>query len=114
MPKVPVANLIPGQVLQSDVYDRNGRMIIPKETTLKDNHLKALKTWGIQTVTIYGDEQEDDTDVYDVPDKIQNEIEKDLAKRFSQTDLMHPFIQELYKICYEHALIKASKNRGHV
>lgn len=113
MPKLPIANLSAGQVVQSDVYDRNGRMLIPKDTILKDSHLKALRTWGIQAVVVNGDVNTDSpSQDFVVSEKSQDKIEKDLAKRFSQTELQHPFIQELYKICYERALIKASRAGG--
>lgn len=111
MPKLPIANLSVGQVVQSEVYDRNGRLLIPKDTILKENHLKALRTWGIQAVVVTGDASTMDspTENLVVSEKNQDKIEKDLAKRFSQTDLQHPFMQELYKICYERALIRASR-----
>lgn len=49
---VPVYDLQPGMTLAEDIYARNGRFLIGRNTRLQPEHLQVLKVWGVTEVAI--------------------------------------------------------------
>jgi putative nucleotidyltransferase with HDIG domain len=102
MGKVNTDILKPGMVLAEDLFHSDGRLLLSKGVRLNPNHLRVLKIWGIVAAEIegVGDVLRPPTLNEDEigPDILQ-EAEKSTQKRFSQAQLDHPFIRELFRIC---------------
>ncbi|MCM1244449.1 MAG: HD-GYP domain-containing protein [Roseburia sp.] len=67
---VPVSNLIPGMVAARDVYSRNDRLLIPKDSEINDKTITRITFMGIMSVPVY------DNDMVEMPledDELENE-----------------------------------------
>ncbi|MFO0626390.1 MAG: hypothetical protein U0325_12325 [Polyangiales bacterium] len=53
MAPVPIADLHEGMILQANLYDRRGRLLIPARTALSERHLAGLKVWGVEAVEVH-------------------------------------------------------------
>lgn len=51
--EVKVSSLTPGDILAGDVYNLNGKILVPKETVLTENTIAGLKRYFIYSVRIY-------------------------------------------------------------
>jgi len=47
-----VDELVAGDVLGEAVTNRQGAMLIPAETVLKESHFRLLRMWGIESVSV--------------------------------------------------------------
>lgn len=91
----------PGMVLNSDVKDINGRLLMTTGTELTEKHLHILKAWGITEVDIKGMTDEDVEEIIkkDVDPFILEQAENELNKIFIYTDRTHPAIKEIFRFC---------------
>ncbi len=100
MGKLNLDQIQPGMALASDVFDRNGRILLKAGMVLSDKHLTILKQWGITDADISGIEREEVnaqiTQALD-PDALAHAetLHKNL---FRHTDMESPFISELYRL----------------
>ncbi len=94
-----VDNLTEGMVLQEDLLTRQGRLIIGKGVTLKAQHLKVLKSWGVSEAHIVDDSfQEKEGGVGSAGDEFLAQARDFVTKRFAGQDLEHPFLAELVRL----------------
>lgn len=98
---INVAEIGPEMVLAEDVRCRNGRFLIGKGTKLTPKHLRILKIWGVFEANVAGVsgemvelEQESKRDQAHM-----EEIERIVRERFLLTDIDHPAIKEMVRIC---------------
>jgi hypothetical protein len=52
MARIQIAELQVGMVLEKDVVDRTGRMLVPLGATLSEKHLQGMKMWGVKSVQV--------------------------------------------------------------
>lgn len=64
MLEVNVAELLPGDVLATDVYNASGKILVIKNTTVSDNLITGLKKNYIDSVFIYRVISEEGNDIY--------------------------------------------------
>lgn len=116
MPRITVQDLKEGMVLQEDVLDKKGRLILKKETEVTPKHIKIFKTWGVSMVSILGDKGEDLGE-----DKIESiladesvvaAIKEDLNAIFCHNDMDHPMIKSLYSACLQRSIVKKSRGES--
>jgi len=102
MGTINVDALKPGMVLARDLSCSDGRLLLSKGLQLDSTHLRILKTWGIGAVEIEGlpDGSHPSTPEAAGP-AVFNEAEEFTQKRFSQADVKHPFLTELFRICVQ-------------
>lgn len=98
---VSIDNLAPGMMLAADIHDRNGRLLIRSGAELTDKNILVLRTWGVIQVDIEGVEEEDDhcplCGEFD-PDLLSL-LEADVKPLFRHSDLSHPAVSELIRLC---------------
>ena len=71
-----------------DIVDRRGRILVPKGAELSQRTVDALESWGIETLSIEGDEDPAaELDPVDV-----EAAKEELRWRFAKTDVEHPFV----------------------
>lgn len=58
---VPVSNLMPGMIAARDVYSRNDRLLIPKDSEINDKTITRITFLGIMSVPVY------DNDMVEMP-----------------------------------------------
>lgn len=54
MQVISIENIVPGMKTAEDVKDARGRVLIPAGADLEDKHIRALKMWGVLSVTVEG------------------------------------------------------------
>jgi hypothetical protein len=88
-------------ILNSDVNDRNGRLILGSGVELNAKHLRMFRMWGIAEANIVGIEDQvgNDLHVTDVNPEVLAEIERNLLLLFRNTDLSYPAMGELFRLC---------------
>ncbi len=97
MAPVPIADLHEGMILQANLYDRRGRLLIPAKTALSERHLAGLKVWGVEAVEVHdpaaGPVASDELD----PASIEA-ARAEIAPLFQSTP-PHPVTQKIFERC---------------
>jgi hypothetical protein len=93
--------LQPGMLLNTDVKDQTGRLLLNAGAEITEQHLRIFRTWGITEADIQGVTKEDvgTIDTVQIDPVILQKIESKLNKIFSHTDREHTFINELFRLC---------------
>jgi putative nucleotidyltransferase with HDIG domain len=100
MGRINVDHVEPGMVLASDLIHSNGRFLLGKGVILDPSRLRILKIWGVQSVEVEGSSDEMKSLQEDrIDPSILQSAEDWTKRRFSKSNLDHPFIQELFDIC---------------
>ncbi|NEV62969.1 hypothetical protein [Thiorhodococcus minor] len=97
-----LTDMAPGMRLAKDVYDPNGNVLMRSGTVVTERLVKALRSWGIDEVTIEADAEDAASAMLDP--KTAAEIRALLDQQFSLSNRDHPVIQALYGLCLERAL----------
>ncbi|KAF0152287.1 MAG: hypothetical protein FD143_1209 [Ignavibacteria bacterium] len=53
---IDVSEITVGMELAEPIKNMHGQMLIPEGTTLAENHIRLLKTWGIKAATVNSEE----------------------------------------------------------
>ena len=88
-------------VLADDLTDRMGRLLITRGAVLTEKYLKICKMWGVVEAQIEG-VSGDDINASALNDFDPAEIaiaSESVHKRFCHTDMEHPAIRELVRLC---------------
>ena len=81
-----------GMITASDVCDRRGKLLIKKEVSLTQKHLRTLKAWGVSELAV----TRQITDVKPEPVKhIDPKIENEINQLFALNDTQCPAVIEL-------------------
>jgi hypothetical protein len=101
MATIGIEYVKPGMKLNSDVMDRNGRLLLNAGIEITERHLHIFRTWGITEVDIHGitEEQVVPDPAENVDPEILQKIETELNDIFRHTDRNHPAIKELFRLC---------------
>ncbi len=93
-------DLQPGMILESDVKDRNGRVLLGAGNTLTQKHLRIFKMWGVTEADIRGVEKEEveARAASRLDPVLLKGVEEGLRKHFRHTDMEHPFNSELFRL----------------
>jgi len=98
--KLVIDSLETGMVLDQDVHDRSGRLLLGAGSTLTQKHLMIFRTWGIEEVSIEGVEAGDTHAVLpeDVTQEQLDAAEDLLRPIFVNAGTEHPVMQELLRL----------------
>lgn len=102
MALVHIDNLTPGMVLNKDVTDRSGRMLLPEGSLLVEKHVVIFRMWGVLEVDITGDSEPESVAL---PQETELNPESlalaslEVLPIFAHNDPEHPAIRELIRIC---------------
>jgi hypothetical protein len=100
MGKIGIENILPGMMLEADVLDLNGNVLIGKGNELTERHLKIIKMWGVLEADIAGVDREDllareeallDPGLFESAEARMNGL-------FRHADLTHPAMKELFRL----------------
>ena len=96
-----IAQVEPGMVLEGEVKDRSGRVLLGSGVTLTERHLRTLKTWGVAEVAISGAAGRDDKatlDIAEVDPAMLAEVQAELLPSFKHVNLEHPVMKQLFEM----------------
>ncbi|HEC13820.1 MAG TPA: hypothetical protein ENI80_11365 [Acidiferrobacteraceae bacterium] len=100
MAHVTLDNLVVGVIVASDVCDRSGRRLLAAGTKLTNDHLTTLRSWGIPTIEIAGEElDQPDSATDSIDPALRSILEEEAGRRFRHMDLIHPAVSTLFEIC---------------
>jgi hypothetical protein len=87
-------------VLDADVHDRNGRLLLGAGTELTDKHIYIFRTWGVLQADITGMEADNNAHTFtnSVDPELWAAAEAEIQPMFRHTDLNHPAIIALLHI----------------
>lgn len=101
MAQVYIDQLATGMVLNSDVKDQNGRLLLKAGTELTEKHLYIFRSWGITEADIAGvtggSAQQATNDSVN-PEKLAS-AEAALGLFFPEAKRAHPAMRELFRLC---------------
>lgn len=96
-----IKNLQAGMVLADDLTDRMGRLLMTRGSILTEKYLRICKMWGVVEAQIEG-VSGDDINASALNDFDPAEValaSESVRKRFCLTDMDHPAIRELVRLC---------------
>ena len=108
-----VDNLHEGMVLNSDVHDRSGRLLLGHETVLVGKHLRMFRMWGVTEVDIAGGDDPlvaASEEVVDGDPEALKAAEDVLRPLFRNANLSHPAMAELFRLCLLRKVNYASRH----
>ena len=95
---VAVNDIKAGMILSEDVRDISSRLLLSKGGTLRQEHKRIFKIWGVYEVCIDGDCGREEISEY-VPDpEFIEKIRENTKFVFKYVDLEHPAIKELFRL----------------
>jgi HD-like signal output (HDOD) protein len=94
---VHINKLKPGMVLDEEVRDINGRLLLRKNKQILSAHIRIFKIWGITEVNIRGNNNKDALASSVDPQQIEK-IKENTLDLFRHADLDHPAIKEIFRI----------------
>jgi HD-like signal output (HDOD) protein len=95
---IHINKLKPGMVLDEEVRDINGRLLLKKDKQIQSAHIRIFKIWGITEVNIRGsNSNKEASDSSVAPEQIEK-IKESTLDQFRHADLDHPAIKEIFRI----------------
>ncbi len=112
MTKIPTRNIHPGMIVKNDVKDRNGRILLPQNSSIEEKHIRVFKMWGIFEVDI--EQSEDDSEeMLETSNLSSKEIKKAskiISPKYAKSNINNPGTKALFK---QNALLVAKNlNKG--
>ena len=95
---VDMMDLEVGMVLSEDVFDPQGRLLLPADTVLTERHLRAFQMWGLAMIRIRGEEEGQPEPAAITPERLI-EAEERVRPRFRHNDLGGALVDELFRYC---------------
>ena len=110
MPKIDISDVREGMVLEKDVHNVNGQLLIPKGVQLSEKHTMLLKTWGVQQLEVkkvggYGGN-------LDEAIQISEEDIQAMKKLFVGNEEKNPWMKHVYDLCLERRAFMAHKQNA--
>jgi HD-like signal output (HDOD) protein len=98
---IKINQIEPWMVLAEDLKDAKGRFLLPGGASLTTKHVKTLKMWGVIEANIEGIVAEDveDNAISKIDPVMIEMAEKIVRERFRYSNVDHPAIQELFRLC---------------
>ena len=98
MGSIHINKLKPGMVLDEEVRDINGRLLLQKNKQIQAAHIRIFKIWGITEVNIRGNNGGKDVSTSSVDPQQIEKIKESSLDLFRHVDLEHPAIKEIFRI----------------
>ena len=115
MPSIPLQNLHPGMRLAADVNNTLGECVVAKGSIVTRNHIPLFHSLGVEKVEVVAVSNENVSQNHMTVDPvIQNRAVKEAMSHFRLTNLDHPAMIELFKLCIERNKKKLTKKESHV
>ena len=93
-----INDLKPGMILEEEVRDINGRLLLKKDKKIQSSHLRIFKIWGVTEVNIQGNNGNKKPSASPASPERVEKIHEDTKNIFRFVDLEHPAIKEIFRI----------------
>ncbi|MFW5734210.1 MAG: HDOD domain-containing protein [Oceanidesulfovibrio sp.] len=95
-----IDDLTTGMTLAEDLHGPNGRLLLPKSTTLQEKHLRIFKIWGVTQANIKGLEQDSclASSLETLDPEILEKSDHYAQRLFRFCDRSDPVIEELCRL----------------
>ncbi len=89
-----------GMILDADVKDDRGRVLLSTGTEITEKHLKVFKMWGVTEADIQGVQKEEASvkSTANLDPALLQEAEALGLQLFRHTNLKQPFMKELFRL----------------
>ncbi len=108
MTDILLEDVTAGSVLNADVSDRKGNILLREGMTLSTRHISLLLAQGITHVDIIAGHG---GSPHDPPMLSLEQATELIDQRFRNTDAEHPLIQELKRICIQRRQLNPLKGK---
>jgi hypothetical protein len=98
MGSMHINKLKPGMVIDEEVRDINGRLLLKKDKEIQPAHIRIFKIWGVTEVNIRGNNGSKDTSAGPADPELVEKIKESTLDLFRYVDLEHPAIKEIFRI----------------
>ncbi len=98
MGSIHINKLKPGMVLDEEVKDINGRLLLKRDKKIQSAHIRIFKIWGVTEVNIRGNNGSKDTSAGPADPQLIEKIKERTHDLFRYVDLEHPAIKEIFRI----------------
>ncbi|MGD1968623.1 MAG: HDOD domain-containing protein [Desulfobacterales bacterium] len=93
-----INDLKPGMILEEEVRDINGRLLLKKDKKIQLSHIRIFKIWGVTEVNIQGNNgNKNPAASVASPERVEK-IKENTKNVFRFVDLEHPAIKEIFRI----------------
>jgi len=96
MAQISTEEVQAGMVLEKDVKNSHGQVLIRAGMELKERHLTLIRSWGVTEVVVRGEEKPKGEPI-DVSPEAYAWAEGSLKLRFSRVSLADPVMQEIFR-----------------
>jgi hypothetical protein len=96
-----IKDLKPGMVLDEEVRDINGRLLLKKDKEIQSSHIRIFKIWGITEVNVQGSNGDKSPSSGTASPESLEKIKENTKNLFRHVDLEHPAIKEIFRISVE-------------
>ncbi len=112
---IGIEEIRPGMILEKDLRDRSGLILLGAGQEITEKHLKIFKMWGIVEADIQGVTREETLSqiTSQIDPLLIQEVESQLREEFKHTNLKHPFIQEIFRLVTLKRVLKKSGKNEH-
>lgn len=100
MGNINIDDIESGMVLDGDVKDRTGHVLLVAGTTITDKHIRIFKMWGITDAEIKGVDKEEVVAkaAAQIDPALLADAETRNTELFRHTNLKHPVVEELFRL----------------
>ena len=91
-----------GQILQEDVHDINGRLLLSKGQAIEPKHIRIFRIWGVAEVRVASAKQGCEADTGDIDPVKMARVEESIRPLFVKIDLKDPLIKAVYESLVEY------------
>lgn len=109
MPLLRIDQLTTGMVVESDVKDRSGRLLLRAGVELTERSLRVLQTWGVAGVKVRQTdvgEQGDDDGAQDLDPALLEETRQRLDDLFYHLDRGQPAVAALVPLIHRRIALR--------
>ena len=105
-----------GMIVDTDVKDRSGRLLLRAGTEVTDKTLKTLRTWGVAEVSVRADSASDaavaDTPIATLDPATLAAINAQVDDLFIHNDMNVPTVKTLHDVVVDRLATKAQGKRS--
>ena len=114
MPRIPVSGIEDGMVLAVAVLDKRGGMLLSAGDRLRKSYTRKLRAWGINEVTVTGDDPVSDgpdersEEMPTLPVEMKERILRKISHRYEKVK-DEPLMKKLMRLSQKHVLNRAAQ-----
>lgn len=95
---IHINKLEPGMIIDEEVRDINGRLLLKKDKKIQSAHIRIFKIWGVTEVNIRGNNGGKEASTDPKNPQLIEKIKESTLHLFRHVDLEHPAIKEIFRI----------------